>query len=82
MRQKSAEFDEQLTLVQQRYALPSDKIWAGPHAQTFADRLGSAKAQLTTLINSVSRYADECERAATTKDTEAARLEAGPPGAR
>jgi uncharacterized protein YukE len=81
MRRRSAEFDDQVTLVQHRYPLPSEKLWAGAHAQTFADRLATAKSQLTSLISAVSRYAEDCERAAGDKEAEAARLEKAGPGA-
>lgn len=76
LRAKAGALDDDLVKLQTQYPLPSDTLWAGPHAKTFADALTSAKTTVGSAKTSIESYAAACEAEATKRDTRAKAAEA------
>jgi uncharacterized protein YukE len=71
MRAQAGALDDDIVSLQTKYPLPSDTLWAGPHAQTFANALSSAKTTVGTVKTAVESYANACEAEATKRDKRA-----------
>lgn len=75
LREKSAALDDDLRTLQQRYPLPSAKVWDAPHATRFKDEITTAVEDLGQVGRDVDRYADDCDDEATRRDQQADDLE-------
>lgn len=71
MRTQAGALDDDIVKLQTKYPLPSDTLWAGPHAQTFADALSTAKTTVGSVKTAVEGYASACEAEATKRDNRA-----------
>jgi hypothetical protein len=71
MRTQAGALDDDITNLQTKYPLPSDTLWAGPHAKTFADALTAAKTTVGSVKTSVEGYASACDAEAVKRDKRA-----------
>lgn len=71
LREQAGALDDDIVKLQQKYPLPNDTLWAGPHAKTFADALTSAKTTVGTVKTSIESYASACDAEAVKRDKRA-----------
>jgi hypothetical protein len=75
IREEGYALDDDVRTIQQRYPLPSEKLWDAPNATRFAEGLTVAAGDLAQLGRDVDRFADDCEDEARRRDNEADALE-------
>jgi hypothetical protein len=71
LREQAGALDDDIVKLQTKYPLPSDTLWAGPHAQTFADALTSAKTTVGSVKTAIEGYASACDAEAVKRDKRA-----------
>ncbi|WP_344116452.1 hypothetical protein [Kribbella alba] len=80
LRTQAGALDDDLVNLQKKYPLPSDTLWQGPHAKTYADALSSAKTTVGSVKTSIESYAGACDAEAVKRDKRADDAEKKPAG--
>ena len=78
LRAKAGALDDDLVNLQKKYPLPSDTLWQGPNAKTYADALTSAKGTVDSVKTSIESYASACDAEAVKRDQRANAAEKKP----